>query len=261
MSIRNAVSNLSNGNSLHASQPDWRRFLDYGFWVGKAKGWYCLRRDVSWTWKIAMAVAKPLNGHRFLGMDPVWNRSGCSPHVWVDSQNKPRRATKHFCTTRNVQCKLYANCINQSANERANQMSITPRHSESNLTRTKWWKGGASDLENNTAPQRPTHTHSDVRVARAHVRFSPNTAGATKHEQWKCENRLRPFFRRSLWSTATATKNEPEASAVLHLPRKMVTMCQIKNRDSFTLSSTNIPPATKNDLRNHLWFGTGLPTL
>ena len=83
------------------------------------------------------------------------------------------------------------------------------------------------------------HAQGHERVARAHVRFF--TKQCAHHEQWTLKMsktmfylRYQPLFCRGLQSTAPATKSEPEASEVLHLPHGTTIMSKIKNDDSFT---------------------------
>ena len=64
-----------------------------------------------------------------------------------------------------------------------------------------------------------------------------------------------------LLSTALATKNEPEASEVLHLPHKIIIVSQIKNDDSFTKrdfgpfqSVGQILRLPRKNLQNHISF-------
>ena len=109
---------------------------------------------------------------------------------------------------------------------------------------------------------------SSERVARSHVRFSQNLARTTKHEHLKKSKttflpRSHPLLRRGLQSTAPATKNEPEASEVLHVPHGIIIMSAKMTTLSQTRLSTlsrhhpgspNTAPATKNYLQKHLSF-------
>ena len=122
---------------------------------------------------------------------------------------------------------------------------LAPCHNESDLTRPKCREGCASTC----------------------YRCSQNIADNTKSKHWKTKKKnylgLSHFLLRcwGLQSIAPATKNEPEASEVLHLPHGIIIMPQVKFDDSFrervfkTFPTSNkYCVRTKNDFQTHLIF-------
>ena len=112
----------------------------------------------------------------------------------------------------------------------AKQLKSAQRHSESDPTRTKCREGCASDISTHTAPQRErSDTHKVTRGLRGHLLDFHTTLGAPR--KMSIENvktyvllRSQRLLCRCLQLTAPATKNEPGASKVLHLPHGIIMM-------------------------------------
>ena len=109
---------------------------------------------------------------------------------------------------------------------------------------------GASDIKIRTAPQQERSDTLKVRRG-LHEHMLDLTKHCTHHEKWTLKmsnavfSRFRALFDRGLQSTAAATKIEPEAPEVLHLPHgiiiifkpKMTTVSQKGTFDPFKTSS------------------------
>ena len=89
-----------------------------------------------------------------------------------------------------------------------------PRHNKSDPTRTKCRDGCASTCQSFTK----------------HRVHHENEHGKLKKKKNDVLPRSQPLFCRGLQSTAPATKNEPEASEVLHLPHGIIILSKIKIR-------------------------------
>ena len=92
-----------------------------------------------------------------------------------------------------------------------------------------------SDLKMSTAPQQKrSDTPKVTRGLRQHMvdfhktLHAPRRMNVVEHVKNDVLPWFLPLFDRGLQSTAPATKNDPEASEVLHLPRRILIMPDIK---------------------------------